>query len=150
MFNLAIFVGAKVYHIWRADSEISIIEALREIMLKRLFDDDAEAEILTGMPSARGARHSLPSSVSPSNISSSLGRSTVDEIDDFSDDCLSTDKSQDISLSIGAWDDTSWISQYTKYRLCEISEFGWRGSLPDGISKALPVDLSLNLSLSTR
>jgi len=150
LFNLAIFVGAKVYHIRRADSEISIIDALREIMLKRLFEDDAEAEVLTGMPSARGARHSVPSSVSSSNLPSGLGRSTVDKIDDFSDDRLSTDKSKDISLSIGAWDDTSWISQSTKCRSGEISEFGSRGSLPDGLSKAPSGDLSLNLSLSTK
>jgi len=165
LFNLAIFVGAKVYHLRRADSEVSLIKALREIMLKTSFEDDAEALVFTGMRSNMGARDSMPSSVTSSKPPSCYSRPTEEGKDSFNDEFLSTDQSRDISDSKSAWDDISWKSQSTKCLSGKVSELGL--CLPDGLSEAPSgkdlshdlsprlseapsEDLSQDLSLSTR
>ena len=59
LFNFVIFVGAKVYHLRRTDSELSFKKALHEIIFKISFEDDAEAMVLSGTPSGIGARDSV-------------------------------------------------------------------------------------------
>lgn len=152
VFNFAIFVGAKVYYLRRTNLEISFIKALHEILFKTSFEDDAEAIILTGVPSAMGARDSILPSVLSTNLSVPPGVVGSSKSEEATVD-HPTSKSQSLTSSVGAWEDVSWISRSTQdhsARSNELSEFGSRGNLPDGLSEAPSQELSRDLSLATR
>jgi len=140
LFNFVIFVGAKVYHLRRTDSELSFKKALHEIIFKISFEDDAEAMVLSGTPSGIGARDSVQPSVESLKLPYGTCRSTGEGSRHCSNVRISMNESRDNSLSIGAWDDISWASQ---------SDNGSRVNLSKGLSEAPSENLSHNLSRST-
>lgn len=138
MFNFFIFSSAKVYHLRKADSELSIVKALRLIMFKGSFEDDVEAVVLSGVSSALGRGGGIPSNLSyssePHNDDASEGKQN-----DFNDNISYAQESQEQRSSAydSAWDNISWRSRSTINQTFENSEDLSRGlsrGLSDGLS----------------